>query len=233
MIFNFQDEINKFNNASDDWWNERGEFKILHLINILRVEFIRQCFVSAIKDQKVLDIGCGGGILCESLSKNGAYVTGIDAGEDNIKIAIEHASKNDLSINYICCRAEDFNHNEEYDIVCAMEVIEHTENWNRFLDSISKFVKPGGFLFISTLNRNIKSYLLGIIAAEYILKWVKRGTHTWGKFLKPSEITQYLDSLDFTLVQASGINYSIFKNQWSLDEDLDVNFILCFQKRIL
>ena len=233
MIFNFQDEINKFNNASDDWWNKHGEFKILHLINILRVEFIHKCISSTIKDQKVLDIGCGGGILCESLANNDACVTGIDAGEDNINIAREHALTNKLNIQYTCVKAEDFQPDEQYDIVCAMEVIEHTEHWNMFLDSISKFVKPGGFLFISTLNRNVKSYLLGIIAAEYVLKWVKRGTHTWSKFLKPSEISQYLDSLDFKLIEASGLKYNIFKNTWSLDENLDVNFILCFQKKIL
>lgn len=242
---NQSSEIDKFNNDAEFWWNkESGPFKILHQINPLRLNFISQnsnLFFDSKNDQlEILDIGSGGGILSESLVKefHSSNITGVEPGLQNFEASKAHCQNDKKQPFYINDMFENYANNHQdkkFDIICAIEVIEHANNWTEFLDLIDSLLKPGGLIFLSTLNRNFKSYILGIIAAEYILGLLPKKTHSWDKFLKPSEVISHLNSnLDlnskYKIINMKGIEFSILKNSWNLTQNLDVNYILCLQK---
>ncbi len=234
-----KDEIERFSRIADEWWDENGKFKPLHRMNPIRLGYIRDraamhfgkdsAQIQSLSGLSLLDIGCGGGLLCEPLTRLGAQVTGIDASEKNIRVASLHAEKMGLNINYQCAAAESLT--TQYDIVLAMEIVEHVADVAAFLKAVSALVKPGGILFMSTLNRTIKSYTMAIVGAEYVLRWLPRGTHEWKKFLKPSELCGGLREENMVIDHMTGAVYQPFHNSWSLNEqDLSVNYMLTATK---
>lgn len=226
-------ELDKFSSLADKWWTGE-EFETLHKINPVRVEYILSYLPENRQNLKLLDIGCGGGILCESLSRLGINVTGIDPSENSISVAREHAKKNRLNIAYHASSVSDFagqGAKTNYDAITLMEVVEHTDALDELLTETCKLLKVNGVIFISTLNRTFKSLLLGIVAAEYILGWVPRGTHTWKKFVKPSEIYEVLLKNSVILQGINGIVYKALENTWELSaHDVGVNYILAAKK---
>lgn len=221
-------EIEKFEKIATEWWDKQGKFKPLHLINDLRVGYIHKIILAhfgKIEGIKILDIGCGGGLISEALAKLGANVTGIDASPINIKIASAHALREGLHIIYKPTPLEELAHTE-YDVVLNMEVIEHVNNPEEFIVNAANFLKKDGLMFLSTINRNPKSYLLAIIAAEYILGWVPKGTHEFYKFLKPSEIDRYFRKASVHTKEIQGMSYNLFNNQWKLADDISVNYLM-------
>jgi 2-polyprenyl-6-hydroxyphenyl methylase/3-demethylubiquinone-9 3-methyltransferase len=243
--FNHEEEIEKFEKISDSWWRkDSGPFKILHKINPIRHEFIlrnsSKFFDTRNESLKILDIGCGGGILSESLQESflNSKIIGIDPGAQNIISAKKHSERNERKPEYIHSKFEDFGFSDngcaekKFDIICAIEVLEHVEDWQNFLNLVDKALKNDGLFFFSTINRTIKSFLLGIIAAEYILRFVPRGTHSWKKFLKPSEICLYLlKNFNYEIIEMNGIEFNPLKDFWFLSQNLDVNFIACLRKK--
>ena len=227
-------EAKKFNDLSTSWWNRQGAFKILHQINPLRLKFITdkidQHFKDNIKDYsisdlKILDVGCGGGLVSIPLAQIGAQVTGIDAGINNINSCVEQASLQNLQIDFLHSSAEEIvTSSQRFDVVLCLEVIEHVVNIEEFVRNLSILVKQGGMLIISTINRNLKSYLQAIIAAEYILKWVPKKTHTYDKFLKPSELNNLLINNKMIVKELVGLKYSIKQDLWYLSNNIDVNY---------
>jgi 2-polyprenyl-6-hydroxyphenyl methylase/3-demethylubiquinone-9 3-methyltransferase len=230
-------EIEKFKKLSDKWWNGSGEFKALHEINIPRIQYIKevvQKHFNIHQEDKlfegldILDVGCGGGLLSEPLARLGGNVTGIDAVEENILIAQMHAQQNNLKINYFCQPIEEhIKAAKKYDVIVCMEVVEHVDNVSEFIQNCCMSVKQGGIILFSTINRTIKSYLLAIVGAEYLLRWVPVGTHDWNRFLKPSEINNFLLSSNFKLQETKGIKLNPLGGQkWVLSNDIDVNYVL-------
>ena len=194
-------EIEKFSKIAEEWWDTTGKFKPLHKFNPIRIDYIKQNIIKTfnldskkrpLNKIKILDVGCGGGLLSEPMCRLGADVTGIDASEKNINVAKVHAKKNDLSIKYICSSPEKLNTDLKYDVILNMEIIEHVEDVEFFLKSCSKLLKKGGIMFVATLNKTFKSYIFAIVGAEYILRWLPIGTHEWEKFVKPEELIQIL-----------------------------------------
>ncbi len=220
-------DIFRFAKVAQEWWNPLGSFKVLHQINPLRVSYIKQ-HAPDLQGLRVLDIGCGGGLVAEAMARLGAIVTAIDATESNIKIAIAHAQQSNLNINYQFATAEELvARGETYDVVLALEVIEHVANVDFFLTSISALVSPQGTLFISTINRTMKSLVLAKFAAEYVLNWVPRGTHQWQQFLRPSQIIQPLQQQNFTMQNISGMIYHPLKKSWSWSKtDISMNYMV-------
>ena len=191
-----QDEIQKFSKLADEWWDVSGKFKPLHMFNPIRIEYIldniKDHFGESskelpLKGLKILDIGCGGGLMSEPMSRLGAEVTGIDASLKNIKVAKLHAEKNNLKINYINSSPENLHQDENYDIILNLEIVEHVDNVDLYFESCSKLLKKNGIMFTATLNRTFTSFIKAIIGAEYILRWLPVGTHDWNKFFKPKE----------------------------------------------
>ena len=232
-------EIDKFSKLASEWWDPEGKFKPLHKFNPVRLNYIKKCIVKDIKKKttakplnniKILDIGCGGGLLCEPLSKLGAKVVGIDASEKNIKIAKTHAKRSNLKINYYCASPENFNFKEKFDVVLNMEIVEHVENVSLFLKESAKFLKKDGIMFIATLNKTLKSYIFAIIGAEYILKWLPIGTHDWNKFLKPDDLINICKNNTLNLNNLIGVKFDILKNEWTISEDSSVNYLAQFSK---
>ena len=224
-------EVEKFSRIADEWWNETGKFKPLHKFNPIRIDFISSEISKNFKinpDLKILDVGCGGGLIAEPFAKMGASVTAIDASEKNIAVAKIHAEKSDLKIDYRVSSAEELD--EKFDVVFALEIIEHVADVDHFVKSCSNLVKPNGLLFIATMNRTLKSLALAKFAAEYILRWLPIGTHDWGKFLKPSELNSKALPHNLTLNSLTGFHYDILKDQWSKTKNLDVNYIATFVK---
>lgn len=223
-------ELNNFNQFAHTWWDESGEFGALHTINPFRLEFI-ESFIS-LKDTQALDIGCGGGILSESLAKAGAQTTGIDLAEEVLTIAKLHSLESELNINYQCVSAESHAKEfaEHYDVVTCMEMLEHVPDPASIIQAAADCVKAGGWVFFSTLNRNYKTYLLGIFAAENIMNLVPKGTHTYDKFIKPAELDQMARQAGLHLVEGSGIDFNPVLNQYGLSDKLDVNYLLAYQK---
>lgn len=231
-------EVQQFNQISGQWWDESGALKPLHQINPARLQYIKEQLcqyfaldagaAAPLKKLRIADIGCGGGLITEPLSKLGAKITGIDAGEENIKAASHHAKKQKLEIDYRVTTAEDLAETKEkFDAVIALEIIEHIANLDLFISSCCKLLKPNGMLIFSTLNRTPKSFMLGIVAAEYILRWLPAGTHDWEKFVKPSEIAKPLQQNGLKITDISGITYHPLKQEWSLsDDDVGVNYLL-------
>ncbi len=232
-------EIDKFSKLASEWWDPEGKFKPLHKFNPVRLNYIKKCIVKDIKkkttakplnDIKILDIGCGGGLLCEPLSKLGAKVVGIDASEKNIKIAKTHAKLSNLKINYYCASPENFNFKEKFDVVLNMEIVEHVENVSLFLKESAKFLKKDGIMFIATLNKTLKSYVFAILGAEYILRWLPIGTHDWNMFIEPLKLKQICQKNSLILDEILGVKYNVLSSDWELSPDYDVNYITRFKK---
>ncbi len=233
-------EIQKFSKLADEWWDANGKFKPLHAFNPIRIKYIIDKCSSHFnikKDSKkflsslnILDIGCGGGLVCEPLSRLGAKVTGIDASYKNIEVAKIHAKRNNLKINYLNTSPEKKDLNEKFDIVLNLEVVEHVENLDLFLKSASQLLKKNGIMFVATINRTFESYVKAIIGAEYVLRWLPIGTHDWNKFLKPQEVEDKLKELSLTKLNVNGFKFNILSNSWSLSSDCSVNYILIAKK---
>ncbi|MEA1988160.1 MAG: bifunctional 2-polyprenyl-6-hydroxyphenol methylase/3-demethylubiquinol 3-O-methyltransferase UbiG [Pseudomonadota bacterium] len=227
-----QSELDNFNRLSNTWWDLEGEFGALHKINPLRLEFILKHH--PIENQKIVDIGCGGGILSESLAINGADVTGIDLAKEVLTVAKLHGLDSGVKVNYQLIAAEQFaeENKEQFDVVTCMEMLEHVPDPAAIIQAASKCVKPGGWVFFSTLNRNYKSYLLAIFAAEQVLNLVPKGTHTHEKFITPAEMDAMARQADLYLRDASGIEFNPLLNRYGLNNDLSVNYLLAYQKAL-
>ena len=233
-------EIEKFSKIAKDWWNPKGKFKPLHLFNPTRVKFIEEKLIShfklnsenhkPLKKLKILDIGCGGGLLCEPMKKLGADITGIDASKNNIEAAKLHAKENNLDINYIHCSPEKLNFKNEFDIILNMEVVEHVSNVDLFIQNCSELIKKNGIMFVATLNKNLKSYIFGIIGAEYILRWLPIGTHDWEKFLTPQELKNIATNNNFLVDETVGMKFDLLSGSWNRSQDTSVNYISTFIK---
>lgn len=229
-----RDEIQKFSDIQEDWWNTEGQCAPLHHINPLRLDFILQ-HAGDLKDKKILDVGCGGGILSETLAKAGAQVTGIDLSESAIEIAEKHQinSNQNLNINYILSSVEDFadKYPESFDVITCMEMLEHVPDPASCIQACSQLIKPNGKLFFSTINRSPKSYLFAIIGAEWILKLVPKNTHDYAKFIKPSELSQWLRDANLSPTDFQGITYNLLSKQYLLSStDISVNYLVYVEK---
>ena len=232
-------EIDKFSKIAEDWWNPEGKFKPLHQFNPERIKYIRDNTVKhfkltnkdkPFKNLNILDIGCGGGLLSEPISRLGGNVTGIDASEKNIISAKIHAKQNNLNISYFCNSPENFKSNKKFDLVLNMEIVEHVEDVNFFIKKSSELLKKNGLMFVATLNRTLKSYVFAIIGAEYILRWLPIGTHEWNKFLTPEELTNFGQKNSLVVKRIDGMVYNPLYNKWSVSQDCAVNYIIKFKK---
>ena len=223
-----QQEINKFSELASRWWDPEGEFKPLHLINPLRLDFINQ-HSGGLFDKQVVDIGCGGGILAESMVRAGAKVTGLDMAEASLEVAKLHGLESGVKVDYVCSTAEAFAEANEtkFDVVTCMEMLEHVPDPASVVMACAKLVKPGGHVFFSTLNRNIKSYLMGIVGAEYVLKLVPKGTHDHSKFIKPSELMAMTDQAGLLPRDMTGLHMDPISQGFYLSStNVDVNYLL-------
>ena len=232
-------EIDKFSKIADEWWDPEGKFKPLHKFNPTRIKYIKENIINNFKLKNkfrplsginILDIGCGGGLLSEPMSRMGANVTGIDASDKNIKIAKLHSKKNKLKINYLCSSPEKLKITKKFDVILNMEIVEHVEDIDFFLKSCSKLLKKNGLMFVATINKTLKSYIFAIIGAEYVLRWLPIGTHEWEKFVKPEDLKKILMKYDLSLNKLEGMNFNIIKDEWSISRDLSVNYIAKFIK---
>ena len=232
-------EIEKFSKIAEEWWNPYGKFKPLHKFNPIRISYIRDNIIKTLKLEnkkrplekvKILDIGCGGGLLSEPMRRLGAEVIGIDASDKNIKVAKLHAKKNNLDIKYICSSPEKLNIKSKFDVILNMEIVEHVEDIDFFLKSCSKLLKKNGLMFVATINKTLKSYIFAIVGAEYVLRWLPIGTHEWEKFVKPEDLKKILMKYDLSLDKSDGMNFNIIKDEWSVSKDLSINYIAKFIK---
>ena len=226
-----QAEIDKFSALAHRWWDPTSEFKPLHAINPLRLDWIKS--ISPISGKKVLDVGCGGGILTESMSKEGALVTGIDLSTKALKVAELHQLESGVSVRYQSISAEDLARNEpeSFDVVTCMEMLEHVPNPASVVQACANLCKPGGTIFFSTLNRNPKSYLFAIIGAEYVLKLLPKGTHQYEKFIKPSELAQHTRAANLEFLEIKGLTYNPLTQIYRLSSDTDVNYMIAVRKK--
>ena len=235
-----KEEIEKFSKLAKDWWNPNGKFKPLHLINPERVSFIKKKILSLfnidpnisdpLKNISILDIGCGGGLLCEPLNRLGAEVTGLDASKTNIEVARLHAKQMNLNINYINSSPENYKFKKKFDVILNMEIVEHVANVDFFIQSCSEMIKKDGLMFVSTINRNLKSYFFAIVGAEYILRWLPIGTHDWNKFLTPNELETIARKKNFKKDDLIGMKFNPISRKWYLSSDASVNYISTFLK---
>ena len=232
-------DVAQFEVLGAKWWDESGPMAPLHRLNPLRMQYIKSQICAALgcndlKGLKIADIGCGGGLVTEPLYRMGAKVTGIDAGAENIRAAKDHAKLMGLNIDYRATTAEDLAASgTQFDVVTALEIVEHVSDVDLFLKSCAKLVRPGGVLIVSTLNRTAKSFLLGIVAVEYILRWLPAGTHNWKQFLKPSEVAKPLLASGLNVRDVTGVKYLPITRRFVLDKnDLDVNYFLTLRKKV-
>ncbi len=236
-----QSEIDHFSRIAAEWWNPQGKFRPLHQFNPARLSYIREkiCLefhrdplsLMPFENLKILDIGCGGGLLCEPIARLGAIVVGADAAQTNIEVAKIHAAQNNLSIDYRTTTAESLaNEGEQFDIILNMEVVEHVADVNLFIAATAKMLKPQGLMFVSTLNRTWKAWGLAIVGAEYILRWLPKGTHNYKKFLKPQELKNLLSENAVTVIDEIGITYNLLNDSWNRSRDMDVNYLLLAKK---
>ena len=228
-------EIEKFSKMAAEWWDPNGKFKPLHKFNPIRIRYIKENIINSFKlkykkkpldNINILDIGCGGGLLSEPMRRLGANVTGIDASSKNINIAKLHAKKNKLKINYLCSSPEKLKIQKKFDVILNMEIVEHVEDINFFINSCSKLLKKNGLMFVATLNKTLKSYLFAIIGAEYVLRWLPIGTHDWEKFVKPEDLKKILNKNNLKLEKLDGMNFNIISDEWSMSSDTSINYIV-------
>ena len=232
-------EIEKFSNMADEWWDPHGKFKPLHKFNPIRIKYIKENIIRQFKIKNknkplsginILDIGCGGGLLSEPMCRLGANVTGIDASTKNVKISKLHAKKDNLKINYICSSPEKLKISKKFDVILNMEIVEHVEDISFFLKSCSKLLNKNGLMFVATINKTLKSYVFAIVGAEYVLRWLPIGTHDWEKFVKPEELKEILSKNNLFLKKLDGMHFNIIKDEWSITNDLSINYIAKFLK---
>ena len=232
-------EIEKFSKMAEEWWDPNGKFKPLHKFNPIRIRYIKDNIIDhfnlnnknkPLNKINILDIGCGGGLLSEPMSRLGADVVGIDASEKNIKIAKMHAVKNNLKIEYKTTSPEKLKTNKKFDVILNMEIIEHVEDVNFFIKSCAKLLKKNGIMFVATLNKTLKSYVFGIIGAEYIMRWLPIGTHEWEKFVNPDDLITISKKNNLTMRKLDGMKYNLIKDQWTMSTDKSVNYISIFNK---
>jgi 2-polyprenyl-6-hydroxyphenyl methylase/3-demethylubiquinone-9 3-methyltransferase len=230
-------EVARFSRISDQWWDPRGPMAALHKFNPVRLAYIRDRAAAhfgrdpkrldSLAGLRILDIGCGGGILAEPLARLGAAVVGIDPSDRNITVARHHAEQSGLAIDYRDTSAESLAEaGETFDVVLAMEVVEHVTDVGLFLGVAAEMVKPGGLLFVATLNRTMKSFALAIVGAEYVLRWLPRGTHQWDKFVTPNELEIALTQAGMRTAGETGVVYNLFADRWQLSADMDVNYMV-------
>ena len=232
-----KEEIQKFSKLAEEWWDVNGKFKPLHMFNPIRIEYILENIKKHFKIKKkgndflqglkILDIGCGGGLISEPLSRLGATVTGIDASEKNISIAKIHSKESGLEINYIQSSPENLKTFSNYDVILNLEIVEHVDNVGLYIRSCQKLLKRNGLMFTATLNRSFTSYIKAIIGAEYILRWLPIGTHDWNKFIKPEELESYLSKEKFLTKDIKGLTFNPLTKKWKKSNDLSVNYIIC------
>ena len=233
-------EIDKFSKIANEWWDPEGKFKPLHKFNPIRIQYIKENITKhfninkknlPLRNLKILDIGCGGGLLSEPMSRLGAKVTGIDASEKNIKIANAHLKKSKLKINYICASPESLKTTkEQFDVILNMEIVEHVDDVELFIKKSSELLKKKGLMFVATLNKTLKSYIFAIVGAEYILRWLPIGTHEWEKFVEPSKLIEYGKRNSLKLEKINGMKFNPLNNKWNISEDSSVNYIAEFKK---
>ena len=232
-------EIEKFSKIAKEWWDPNGKFKPLHKFNPIRISYIKENIIKTfkinlkkkpLKNIKILDVGCGGGLLSEPMSRLGADVTGIDASMKNINVAKIHSKMNKLKINYICASPEKLKISKKFDVILNMEIVEHVEDVKFFLKSCSKLLKKNGIMFVATLNKTLKSYVFAIVGAEYILRWLPIGTHEWEKFLKPTDLISILKKNNLKVEKVDGMKFNILTDKWNVDSDKSINYIAKFIK---
>jgi len=235
-----KEEIQKFSKLADEWWDVNGKFKPLHMFNPIRIEYITENIqkhfniekdkLNFLKGINILDIGCGGGLISEPMARLGAEVTGIDASEKNIKVATLHSKSSDLRINYFQGSPEKLDTSQKFDVILNLEIVEHVDNVNLYINSCYKLLKKNGLMFTATLNRSFISYLKAIIGAEYILRWLPIGTHDWNKFIKPEELEKILNQEKFSTLDIKGLKFNPLLKKWKKSNDLSVNYVICSVK---
>lgn len=223
-------ELDRFNRLANEWWDDNGPMKPLHILNPVRLGFVQQ--YATLENSPCLDIGCGGGLLSEAMATAGGQVSALDLSTDLLEAAKLHASENNLSIDYHATSAEAFAqaNPEAFDTVTCMEMLEHVPDPSSIVQAASDACKPGGYVFFSTLNRNAKSFIKAIVGAEYVLSLLPKGTHEYAKFIKPSELCRYAREAGLELLSIKGIDYNPFQHQAKLTDDTSVNYIAAFKK---
>ncbi len=232
-----KEEIQKFSDIADEWWDVKGKFKPLHMFNPVRIEYISEKIIQyfnlknkktkPFQGLKILDIGCGGGLISEPMSRFGASVTGIDASEKNIKVASIHAKKNSLNINYINKSPEQMKSSEKFNVILNLEIVEHVDDIDLYIKSCQNLLDKDGLMFTATLNRTLTSYFKAIIGAEYILRWLPIGTHDWNKFFKPEELEKKLEYNKLKTLEIKGLEFNPLTQKWKRSDNLSVNYIIC------
>lgn len=235
-----QKEVEKFAAIADEWWDESGEFKPLHKLNPVRISLLRSKIIGhfgldekiskPFNQLKILDVGCGGGLVAEPMARMGGEVTAIDAAKENIEVAKIHAAKSNLNINYQALAIEDLQKEEKFDVILLLEIIEHVSDPEALIKAAAGLLKENGLIFVATINRNLKSFFFAKIGAEYILRWLKTGTHDFKKFLKPSEVNKIAAKHQLSLIELKGIEYNLFLDEFKISDNVDVNYVAIFKK---
>lgn len=234
-------EVERFSRIAAEWWNPQGKFRPLHKFNPTRLTYIKEEICTAfgrdplaprpLEGLRLLDIGCGGGLLCEPMARLGATVVGADASQTNIEVAKIHAAETGLAIDYRATTAEALAEaGEKFDVVLNMEVVEHVADVDLFLSACGEMVKPGGLMFVATINRTLKALGLAIIGAEYVLRWLPRGTHQYEKLVRPEELEKALDAAGLAIIDRQGVTYNPLTDSWNRSRDMDVNYMVLARK---
>ncbi len=235
-------EVERFSALAAEWWNPNGKFRPLHKFNPVRLSYIRDQIAQRFgrdphaaqpfEGLRILDIGCGGGLLCEPMARLGAEVVGADASATNIEVARLHAAESGVEIDYRATTAEDLaDAGEKFDVVLNMEVVEHVSDIDLFIGKCGEMVKPGGIMFVATINRTLKALGLAIIGAEYVLRWLPRGTHQFGKLVRPDELERALAGADLSVIDRTGVVYNPLADRWQRSTDMDVNYMVLAEKQ--